>query len=62
MALEAGAGATSGVPHSPQNLDVGGFAVPQLGHVAARREPHSPQNLRPASLTAPQLGQVIGAG
>src|ERR1700675_4740078 len=32
----------SDVPHSPQNLPVGGFAAPHAGHVTARLVPQAP--------------------
>ena len=50
--------AVSTVPHSPQNLTVGGFAVPQDGQGCASGLPHSPQNLRPASFDEPQDAHV----
>lgn len=59
LAAAAGASATvSALPHSPQNLVPGVFAVPQVGHGAARRCPQFPQNLRPGSFSAEQLVQV----
>jgi hypothetical protein len=50
--------AVSAVPHSPQNLTVGGFAAPQLGHACASAFPHSPQNFLPVSFSEPQDGHV----
>ena len=50
--------AVNGVAHSPQNLAVGGFGVPQFGHAVTRRAAHSTQNLRPTSLSVPQFAQI----
>ena len=54
----ATAPATSGVAHSPQNLEVAAFVAPHVGQTAANRVAHSPQNLRPASFSVPQLEQI----
>jgi hypothetical protein len=48
----------SGVAHWPQNLAVGGLAVPQLGQAAASGVAHSMQNLRPTSFKVPQFEQI----
>src|SRR5438477_6600213 len=53
-----GAPSESAVPHSPQNLALGAFAVPQLGQARTRRLPHSAQNFRPASFSVPQAEQT----
>jgi hypothetical protein len=47
------------VPHSPQNLNCGGFSSPQLGHRLVNGLPHSPQNFFPAGLSKPHLAQCI---
>jgi len=43
------AGATSAVPHSPQNFTPGALGDPQFAHATASGVPHSPQNFLPAS-------------
>jgi hypothetical protein len=42
----------SGFPHSPQNLDPGAFANPQLAHLIFSGAPHSPQNFMPLAFSA----------
>src|SRR5712691_11256467 len=44
-------------PHSPQNLNCGGFSVPQLAQRAFSAAPHSPQNFIFSGLSKPQLAQ-----
>ena len=41
-------------PHSPQNLCLGGFALPHEEQTAANGSPQWPQNLCPAGFSAPQ--------
>ncbi len=48
----------SDAPHSPQNLNLGSFGLPQFGQATTRAAPHSPQNLRSAGLSVPQLEQI----
>jgi len=49
------------VPHSPQNLAVGLFTVPQAGQPELSLAPHSVQNFRPASFSVEQFGQITGS-
>ena len=50
--------AVSDVAHSPQNLTVGSFAAPHVGHAITSGAAHSPQNLRPAVFALPQFEQI----
>src|SRR6266852_6141828 len=48
-----------GVPHSPQNLNCGGFSAPQFGQTASSGAPQLPQNLVVSGFSEVQLGQRI---
>src|SRR5712691_8829169 len=48
-----------GVPHSPQNLNCGGFSAPQFGQTALSGSPQLPQNLVVSGFSELQLGQRI---
>src|SRR5712692_6378528 len=48
-----------GVPHSPQNLNCGGFSAPQFGQTASSGRPQLPQNLVVSGFSELQLGQRI---
>jgi hypothetical protein len=56
--LAAAAPGASGDPHSPQNLSLGGFGVPQTPHTNANAVPHSRQNFLPGGFSVPQFEQV----
>ena len=47
----------SGVAHSPQNLNPGGFSIPHWGHRRLSGMAHSPQNFIPSGFSDPQLSQ-----
>ena len=62
---EAGPTPVNGVAHSPQNLTVGSFAAPHVGHAITSGAAHSPQNLRPTVFALPQFEQIttdLGSG
>jgi hypothetical protein len=56
MAPEAG---VSDVPHSPQNLNSGGFSRPHRAHRLRNAAPQLPQNFIPAGFSVPQLEHRI---
>jgi hypothetical protein len=49
----------SAAPHSPQNLDSGGFSNPHREHLFRSAVPHPPQNFIPAGFSVPQLEHRI---
>jgi hypothetical protein len=52
--------APSGVAHSPQNLNEGGFSNPHFGHRLLSGAAQLPQNLVPGGFSVPQLEHFIG--
>ncbi|HLI80745.1 MAG TPA: hypothetical protein VKV03_12230 [Candidatus Binataceae bacterium] len=59
FSLDTVATEASAVPHSPQNLNGGGFSTPHLGHRMVNALPHSPQNFFPAGFSVPHFAQRI---
>jgi hypothetical protein len=49
--------AWSAVPHSPQNLNPGGFSAPHLAQLLFSGLPQLPQNLVVSGFSELQLGQ-----
>lgn len=45
------------MPHSPQNLNRGGFSKPHCGQQLWKGVPHSPQNFIPSGFSNPQIRQ-----
>jgi hypothetical protein len=56
--MDRGAAPDKGVAHSPQNLTVGSFAAPHVGHATESGAAHSPQNLRPTVFGLPHFEQI----
>jgi hypothetical protein len=46
----------SDIPHSPQNLNSGGFSSPHRAHRLRNAAPQLPQNFIPAGFSVAQLG------
>jgi hypothetical protein len=51
--------AVSAIPHSPQNLNSGGFSNPQREHLFRSAAPQPPQNFIPPGFSVPQLEHRI---
>jgi hypothetical protein len=51
--------AVSELPQSPQNLEVLGFSIPQLGHSSGSAAPHCEQNLFGSGFCVPHCEQCM---
>jgi hypothetical protein len=55
----AGIFPVSGAPHSPQNLNPGGFSKPHFAQIFLSGIAQAPQNFMPWGFSEPQLGRCM---